>query len=82
MSKSFERSFRVFKSQGNMAIKVFCSWDFKVSKKMSVRLQSENITTQLKVRDRIMFIRAHNEKIKIQFQPKNSNKHFLLDKSR
>uniref|UniRef100_A0AAZ3QGW3 Transmembrane channel-like protein n=1 Tax=Oncorhynchus tshawytscha TaxID=74940 RepID=A0AAZ3QGW3_ONCTS len=54
MSKSFGRSFRVFKSQGNMAIKVFCSWDFKVSKKMSVRMQSENITTQLKVRDRIM----------------------------
>uniref|UniRef100_A0AAZ3RKJ0 Transmembrane channel-like protein n=1 Tax=Oncorhynchus tshawytscha TaxID=74940 RepID=A0AAZ3RKJ0_ONCTS len=48
MSKSFGRSFRVFKSQGNMAIKVFCSWDFKVSKKMSVRMQSENITTQLK----------------------------------
>eukprot|EP00063_Salmo_salar_P083205 XP_014058040.1 PREDICTED: transmembrane channel-like protein 6 [Salmo salar] len=48
MSKSFGRSFRVFKSQGNLAIKIFCSWDFKVSKKMSVRLQSENITTQLK----------------------------------
>ncbi|KAL1277520.1 hypothetical protein QQF64_024193 [Cirrhinus molitorella] len=48
MSKSFGKSFRVFKTSGNLALKVFCSWDFKVSKKRSVKLQSVNICTQLK----------------------------------
>ncbi|KAG7460215.1 hypothetical protein MATL_G00218770 [Megalops atlanticus] len=48
MSKSFGRSFRIYKSQGNLAVKVFCVWDFKVIKVSSVRLQSENICTQLK----------------------------------
>ncbi|RXN14050.1 transmembrane channel 6 [Labeo rohita] len=48
MSKSDGKSFRVFKTSGNLALKVFCSWDFKVSKKHSVKLQSVNICTQLK----------------------------------
>uniref|UniRef100_A0A671S045 Transmembrane channel-like protein n=1 Tax=Sinocyclocheilus anshuiensis TaxID=1608454 RepID=A0A671S045_9TELE len=49
ISKSFGKSFRIFKATGNLALKVFCSWDFKVSKKRSVKLQSVNICIQLKV---------------------------------
>ncbi|KAK5866525.1 hypothetical protein PBY51_020711 [Eleginops maclovinus] len=48
MSKSFGQSFRVDKSHSILAIKAFCSWDFKVIKKTSVKLMSENICTQLK----------------------------------
>ncbi|XP_036407880.1 transmembrane channel-like protein 6b isoform X2 [Megalops cyprinoides] len=48
MSKSFGKSFRINKSQGYLAVKVFSSWDFKLIKKTSVKLQSENICTQLK----------------------------------
>ncbi|KAF7667962.1 hypothetical protein LDENG_00038510 [Lucifuga dentata] len=48
MSMSFGRNFRVLRSNGNLAVQVFCSWDFKVSKEMSVMLQSENISTWLK----------------------------------
>ncbi|XP_023189062.1 transmembrane channel-like protein 6 isoform X1 [Xiphophorus maculatus] len=48
MSKSFGQSFRIDKSNGMLAMKVFCSWDFKVIKRSSVRLLSENIRTQLK----------------------------------
>ncbi|XP_055774156.1 transmembrane channel-like protein 6 [Salvelinus fontinalis] len=48
MSKSFGQSFRIDKSQGILAMKVFCSWDFKVIKKTSVKLRSENICTQLR----------------------------------
>ncbi|KAM3623404.1 uncharacterized protein V6R79_010744 [Siganus canaliculatus] len=48
MSKSFGQSFRIDKSHGILAMKAFCSWDFKVIKKTSVRLMSENISTQLK----------------------------------
>ncbi|KAM4717002.1 transmembrane channel-like protein 6 [Anableps anableps] len=48
MSKSFGKNFQVFKSNGNLSENVFCSWDFKVTKKPSIRLQSEKISTQLK----------------------------------
>lgn len=48
MSKSFGQSFRIDKSHSILAVKVFCSWDFKVIKKTSVRLMSENICIQLK----------------------------------
>ncbi|XP_052360777.1 transmembrane channel-like protein 6, partial [Oncorhynchus keta] len=49
MSKSFGQSFRIDKSHGILAMKVFCSWDFKVIKKTSVKLRSENICIQLRV---------------------------------
>ncbi|KAM6972532.1 transmembrane channel-like protein 6b [Aplochiton taeniatus] len=48
MSKSFGKSFRIDKSHGMLAIKAFCSWDFKVIKKSSIKLTKENISTQLK----------------------------------
>ncbi|XP_068585096.1 transmembrane channel-like protein 6b [Cebidichthys violaceus] len=48
MSKSFRQSFRIDKSHSILAMKVLCSWDFKVIKKTSVKLMSENICTQLK----------------------------------
>ncbi|XP_056135549.1 transmembrane channel-like protein 6b isoform X2 [Lampris incognitus] len=48
MSHSFGQSFRIQQSHGLLAMKVFCSWDFKVIKKTSVKLMSGNICTQLK----------------------------------
>ncbi|NWS08538.1 TMC6 protein, partial [Motacilla alba] len=47
---SVSRSFResVKSPTGDLAIKVFCAWDFKVIQRRSVKLQCENICTQLK----------------------------------
>ncbi|XP_050837305.1 transmembrane channel-like protein 6 isoform X1 [Serinus canaria] len=47
---SVSRSFResVKSSSGDLAIKVFCAWDFKVIQRRSVKLQCEKICTQLK----------------------------------
>ncbi|XP_069655622.1 transmembrane channel-like protein 6 isoform X1 [Haliaeetus albicilla] len=48
MSCSFRESYRVGSSAGDLAVKVFCAWDFKVIQRRSVKLQCENICTQLK----------------------------------
>ncbi|XP_030390883.1 transmembrane channel-like protein 6 isoform X1 [Gopherus evgoodei] len=48
MSRSFGESYRVGSTSGDFAIKVFCAWDYKVIQRRSVRLQNENIRTQLK----------------------------------
>ncbi|KAM6904706.1 transmembrane channel-like protein 6 [Xenentodon cancila] len=48
LSNSFGKHFQVRKSNRNLAEKVFCAWDFNISKKSSVRLQSEKISMQLK----------------------------------
>ncbi|XP_014805944.1 PREDICTED: transmembrane channel-like protein 6 [Calidris pugnax] len=48
MSRSFGESYRVGSSKGDLAVKVFCAWDFKVVQRRSVKLQCENICTQLK----------------------------------
>ncbi|XP_041075688.1 transmembrane channel-like protein 6 isoform X2 [Polyodon spathula] len=48
MSKSFGQSYRIDNPHGDLAMKVFCSWDFKVIKKSSVKRQCENICTQMK----------------------------------
>lgn len=48
MYHSFGESYRVGSSAGDLAIKVFCAWDFKVIQRRSVKLQCENICTQLK----------------------------------
>ncbi|XP_074016049.1 transmembrane channel-like protein 6 [Numenius arquata] len=48
MSRSFGESYRVGSSAGDLAVKVFCAWDFKVVQRRSVKLQCENICTQLK----------------------------------
>lgn len=48
MSKTFGRSFRINKSNSILTMKTFSCWDFKVIKKKSVQIMSENIGTQLK----------------------------------
>uniref|UniRef100_A0A8C3PVH1 Transmembrane channel-like protein n=1 Tax=Chrysolophus pictus TaxID=9089 RepID=A0A8C3PVH1_CHRPC len=48
MYHSFLKSYRVGSSTGVLAIKIFSAWDFKVVQRHSVKLQSENICTQLK----------------------------------
>ncbi|XP_043384557.1 transmembrane channel-like protein 6 isoform X3 [Chelonia mydas] len=48
MSRSFGESYRVGSTSGHFAMKVFCAWDYKVTQRRSVRLQNENIRTQLK----------------------------------
>ncbi|TRZ14414.1 hypothetical protein HGM15179_012705 [Zosterops borbonicus] len=46
VSRSFRESVR--SSTEELAIKVFCTWDFKVIQRRSVKLQCENICTLLK----------------------------------
>ncbi|XP_065503776.1 transmembrane channel-like protein 6 isoform X2 [Caloenas nicobarica] len=48
VSHSFGESYRVGSSAADLAVKVFCAWDFKVIQRRSVSLQCENICTQLK----------------------------------
>ncbi|KFQ03361.1 Transmembrane channel-like 6, partial [Leptosomus discolor] len=45
---SFGKSCRVGSSRGDLAVRVFCAWDFKVIQRRTVKLQRENICTQLK----------------------------------
>ncbi|XP_040100622.1 transmembrane channel-like protein 6 isoform X3 [Oryx dammah] len=48
MSRSFGESYRVGSASGVHAITVFCSWDYKVTQRWAIRLQHDNIRTQLK----------------------------------
>lgn len=48
MSRSFGESYRLGGTSGDHALKVFCSWDYKVTKKPCVHVQQENIRTHLK----------------------------------
>ncbi|KAM4844638.1 transmembrane channel-like protein 6 [Thomomys bottae] len=48
MSRSFGESYRVGSTKGIHALTVFCSWDYKVTRKWAVRVQQDDIRTQLK----------------------------------
>ncbi|XP_059804448.1 transmembrane channel-like protein 6 isoform X1 [Hypanus sabinus] len=48
LSKAFGESYRIGSGYHDLAVKVFCFWDFKVTQKQSVELNYEDITTQLK----------------------------------
>ncbi|XP_067914402.1 transmembrane channel-like protein 6 [Heterodontus francisci] len=48
LSKAFGESYRVGSNYGHLVVKVFCSWDFKLTQKHSVELKYENISTQFK----------------------------------
>ncbi|XP_038598053.1 transmembrane channel-like protein 6 [Tachyglossus aculeatus] len=48
MSHSFGESYRVGSTLGAHAVAVFCSWDYKVTDLRGIRLQQDNLRTQLK----------------------------------
>uniref|UniRef100_A0A6I8P4F3 Transmembrane channel-like protein n=1 Tax=Ornithorhynchus anatinus TaxID=9258 RepID=A0A6I8P4F3_ORNAN len=48
MSHSFGESYRVGRTLGAHAVTVFCSWDYKVTDWRGIRLQQDNLRTQLK----------------------------------
>lgn len=49
MSRSFGESYRVDSTRGDLAMKLFCTWDWKVTQRRSVQLLQDNLCTQLKV---------------------------------
>ncbi|XP_014381896.1 transmembrane channel-like protein 6 isoform X1 [Alligator sinensis] len=48
MSRSFGESYRVDSTRGDLAMKLFCTWDWKVTQRRSVQLLQDNLCTQLK----------------------------------
>ncbi|XP_051889038.1 transmembrane channel-like protein 6 isoform X2 [Pristis pectinata] len=75
LSKAFGESYRVGSGYRDLAVKVFCFWDFKVTQKQSVELNYEDISTQLKE-----FLTEHNfraERLNIFQWFVNLSVHFL-----